>query len=491
MNCSGDNILTNEEVLVEIEKFDELIKSLNNLDDFQGNTGALVALLSRLSQVFHGSITSKTNFYFRTLTPLEIKSFINCTYRPIKGYISILELYNLWEPEENIEKRRKSKSMYSMTKELCDGIRTLENLLYTSQQDDTLYATSISQISELATVANSVVDFFNDEEEKNNGQYFYYLILPDFFCDVHTNDISGLNRDQSKISIMYIPTSLLGNDINAAKAIVSHEIAHQVGSLSRKRKLRFNCLIKSFLTYVFSSAFALEDEELDNDFASIVDKFVAAISKTVCEYLLDFDPYMYYLGAIQDVLQTTDYLLYLFDPNRFRDDLTVKKDICSNWKNEFLNLSDKQRNKIYSWLNNWLNTHLFHNKSQDLDSIVELLYNRLENYCEALIDDGKAYEEYVDYCSAVIQSFSESYADLRMIEYHNIKSFEEYVRIYEKCNLSFELNKNYECDFRSNAVRHYFNAVQNHDFSIERVSMFIINMAQEILNDYIIACSFK
>lgn len=500
MNLITENNPTVQETLEKINTLDELIQKLKNareIDRNSNNTKILLELLSRLSKVFHSSFSLEKNPYNKQLTYMEIYSFINCIYKPIEGYISILSSYQLWSPEQNIEKLRKSKLLHKMTKELCDGIRILEDILYNFRLDKLLYGVSISQISELATVANSIVDKFNDNTEKTRGQFFYYLILPDFFCDVHTVDISCLKKDESKLSIMYIPLNLLKKDLFPAKAIMCHEIAHQVGSYYRNREIRLKCLIKSFITYIFCSSHSIKMENIDfdEDFDCIIDMFAEIFSKSIVQELLSFEDEennkndIYYLGGLRDILESTDYLLSLFDFKNYKEAYLIRDDICHQLKAEFKKLSTPQKDKICSWLDHWYNSSLFGNHDVNSDFIVAALYNRLKNHCEVLLEKGSIYQEYVDYCSAVMQAFSESYADLRMIEHYNIENFDDYVMICDRCKLNFKPNDSLEFGFRKNVVECYFNAeTYSNDASPKSFSSYVMINTQNILNGYIMAC---
>lgn len=281
-----------------------------------------------------------------------------------------------------------------------------------------------------------------------------FLIAPDFRQDIYVRSVShGLNKS-GHILIMYLNEKQFYNPV-AVMQVMCHEIAHHIGSASRKREHRAKTIFHVFADYILHVA-------VDTDWSEntpLLNVLSNIFGQTLFDqYNSDFNyrnkqnsaSECYYLNDIEQFLSSQHYLIALFD------DLLFTKKLRQAWTKGLCNTSfDTLSTRLDSTLNSTYITSLSmfpKTVSTAAQIAADTLISHIQRHFKKL--KGYSPEElntYYGFCKSIIGVYREAYADMKMVELLGITDAISYMDIL-KSNIGDSLGDNYTQLLRYTAV---------------------------------------
>lgn len=308
-----------------------------------------------------------------------------------------------------------------------------------------------------AAVAHCVSSRLNDDKKRT----FSFLIAPDFRDDIHVRPISQSTADWNDSTVH--PNKLLIINLDEESfykpsivvELICHEVAHHVGTASRKRSERADFIFKAVAMYVILVTLPLPDSQTDG--AALLADVLGKLLKEKYEgYNRKYsdDHSLYYTTDIARFLSEMQAIRVCFVDPTFKESLRIEiSEALSHMTSSFLEKMaksmDKSMNtKYYSPLLKTEDT-----KEAAYDLMARKIVMKMEqDIYEIFLEFEKGDSTLLcSYCEDLLQAYSEAYADLRMIEILGIKSVENYCEIAQRY-LSHKRTSTLQKCLRFNAV---------------------------------------
>ena len=288
------------------------------------------------------------------------------------------------------------------------------------------------------SITNALMDSSQIERQFVVPSYSF-LIVPDFRKDIYVRHIPELTNelppdalekimDDYQLLIMHLPEERYYTPKEAI-AVMCHEIAHRVGSVSRKREFRVKSIFQASAFYWIYLTFpnVLTDES-KNDLANTLgDLFFDEYTKHSSIHP-DYQEFYYRLERIEEFLDNTNYLETFASDRLFSESLinswvgkiektTIFSDLCclyfSKQKTSYITELEKENRK-----------RLF------LPTLAGWVFNEFQKTIHrSLVVQTR---ETSQWFRTLIGTYREAYADFKMIELLDMDK-NEYTRILEIC----------------------------------------------------------
>ena len=265
----------------------------------------------------------------------------------------------------------------------------------------------------------------NISEAVSHDSLYYYMITPDYRSDIN---VLPLHIDYEEdtlrhIAIIHLPERFF-YDPQSAMMLLSHEVAHYEGN--RKRELRAQSifhLIGMFLL-LETKLFPLEDH---TDKIITNTTLLGALSYELGDYIFErFQKQgnkpnrgiQFHLSDISDFLLEIDYGLYLFFQKETRHEIAYRWKYCLKSVNFYdseqlnavrliLNYCDQKENSSY-----FSSLCDIDKIDSSFEPLSQFLSEELFEVANASLPEDASV--FVQKCEMVIQTFSESFADMQM-----------------------------------------------------------------------------
>lgn len=450
-----------------------IIKKLNNLKN--SDVQAMIAVLTEIVYQLNQKSNNKSKCVVCEDTTND---FCLCIKEPLEGYMNIVTTQD------------KVKNIYEFTQKLSHEIYKVF-LLIDRDANNTHHPKNslIHILANLNSQAQKIICKLTDSSEKK--QKFSYFIIPGTVANAYTDDISLQDADKSKVSVMYIPEDLLSNyqpNKTLLHSIITHEISHQVGSQMRFRKERVRYLINCFLSYLLFTAFPV-NKKSTKLYTKLIEQLCKDMAEVVLKQYYEYFPQKpnEYLLNMQKFLKETQILLSLIT----HDEDLSKGFICPTqnaWDQTFKKITSIDKKYCIRFATKYCHVPLSRSEDVDETCIGQLLFQHFQQFCRNIkITNEKQLADYVSFCGIIMNSFSESYADLRMIELMNIQSYQKYQKIYQYKKENQE-NSDYETLLRDNAAKIHFEKKPKTNLKHEIRMGYVCDSVQKYLTQYLVQC---
>lgn len=308
----------------------------------------------------------------------------------------------------------------------------------------------------------SIVKKLNDGHRS-----FSFLISPDFRNDIHVKPISGrtqypqkrdghyISSHPNKLSIIYLDEEKIYNP-NRLLALLCHEVAHYVGDASRKRKERAKSIFNSIAMYLLCTMTSLSiDYVRKEDIDALAEELGALILN---RYEISHpDSQKYLITDLSRFLNDEQAIHSAFSDPKFKTELRasfceiiyeIKYDEDVHSFNIFLDRLS------YTYTSDYITKLIGDEKTRHAG--VELLAGQIVHKLEDSVyeafqsEDEKQAVHLGKFSEILLQSYSEAYADLRMIELLGERDFSFY---YEIAEAYLDSDNEVQKELRFNSIR--------------------------------------
>ena len=406
------------------------------------------------------------------------EEFVLSVFHSFTEYLRfVAEMMDEEKTKQNIEDSgHKREKLYTFQKSYLQALNMLAHSTMHSERqfiqapafNVTIFDVPPKLLAFYAGVAYKVTELLNDEIQDEEKRTYSFLFSPDFRSDIYVQPISEEGYG-SKLLIIYINEQMFYNP-EVVIQTMCHEIAHHVGKNARCRKERAEFMLECIGGYLIYTLLPINDPKLVKDMAK------AFREEVMTNYERWFDPIgekgrKYFLTSISSFLIAQDYLCSLIKSVDFQKKLWIKW-----WKvlNEYdvLNLAEKLDKTMCS---GYLQKMYQNNKTKEAavrqlaNELPKLLWAKIQKWTSVQPEGAKADSDtgqmprntYFRFCECILQTFSEAYADLRMLDVLEIDRWEDYIKLLEtNLKLVGSIKDNWDIQeyLRGSAVLAYFKA---------------------------------
>lgn len=356
--------------------------------------------------------------------------FVISVLPSLQSYIELLD--ELFETEEN-QKTFSSKIMY--TPQIY--FRALNTLALCTMhnerqfiQSPAFHATYFDIPPKLLAFYNALADdivlAFSPQDEK----IYRFILVPDYRDDIVVTPIEIETKQDPKnhLAVVSLHESLFYNPIKAI-AVLCHEIAHHVGD--RKREKRAEYIFQAVGIHLLKNTSHCTSEKVDcfgNSLLELLSQGFCVCLKEILDLrgrgILRGIPYI--LEGISDFLNEVDYgFMLIYDPE-------FSARLSRIWKTQLTeNLAEPHSKvrtafaQVMKKIDHTLHSKIASGEDGAVEYAVDIFIRSLVTELYYLKDSwemGKTFTgvnfltEYACSCQNIIQAFSETYADYRMLD---------------------------------------------------------------------------
>lgn len=278
-----------------------------------------------------------------------------------------------------------------------------------------------------SALSDDIVQILSSEEEKS----YRFLLIPDYRDDIVVTQLEfDTERDPQKhLAVVSLHESLFYEPVKAI-AVLCHEIAHYVGD--RQREWRAKYIFQAVGVYLLKNTRPFVCESPEREFRG---SLLELLSQGFCDCmkeLLDMNqcgarrniPYI--LQGVSDFLNQTDYGYSLFfDPN-------YSARLGEIWRAQLIEKlvvhADERIREDFSaamkGIGGTLQSEMFKDWSGRAEYAIDVFIRSLLSELCRIKDEWKLgeifigtsiWKDYVRSCQNIIQAFSETYADFKML----------------------------------------------------------------------------
>lgn len=277
-------------------------------------------------------------------------------------------------------------------------------------------------------VANEVVE----KLKTNEDAYYRFIITPDYRKDINVVplEVSETENLNEHLAVIYLCERYFYDPQNAI-SLLCHEIGHYVGNRHRKERARliFRSICFKLLNYTKASEIQENHQYLLNG-----ESVICLLVDSLAEYLMElFESFSktpiqkieFHLKDVSNFLQNINFGHDLFINAIWRETIIARWIEALRGKIIDSDIRHKEIGIFLAGIQTPLNsTHLTNMFAADpeCDFILETIARQIAAYVKGIkaqwteLNYEQSSKRYVAYCENVIQSFSETFADLQMVE---------------------------------------------------------------------------
>ncbi len=376
------------------------------------------------------------------------EEFVLSVFHSFAEYLRLVaEMMHGEKSEQNIESSGKKREMlYTFQKNYLQAVNMLAHSTMHSERqfiqapafNVTIFDVPPKLLAFYAGVAYKVTELLNDEIQDEEKRTYSFLFSPDFRSDIYVQPISEEGYG-SKLLIIYINEQMFYNPPVVIQTMC-HEIAHHVGNKARHRKERAKFMLECICGYLIYALLPINEQELVRPMAEAFQE----------EVMKDYERWFdlggekgreYFLTSVASYLKTQDYLYQLIENAAFQNRLwqvwgkvlsehdvsglvkKLDKTMCSGYLQRMYAEKETKEAAV----------------RQLAGELSSLLWTEMRKWISIQPTVAKAdaetgqmpHQKYYHFCQCILQTFSEAYADLRMLDVLQIDRWEDYIKLLE------------------------------------------------------------
>ena len=356
--------------------------------------------------------------------------FLLCVLEPLIGYVKYVKYVENSEMQHSLPEDWDSK-IRELTRSLTMAINLVS---HSTMHSDRVFIQAPSFQVQLfdvppkllafyAAVTHEITKYLRDKAE----QEFYFLFNPDFRKDIHVKRISPGGPKGNHVSVIYLSEKILYHP-DAVIALLCHEIAHQVGTVARRRKERAEYIFTAIAGFLLAPL--LSDVDL-------LEKLSKGMGKVLLELYQKSEQSEqegeYYLESISDWIRKEDFLQgYILDSQAFYDE------VLKTWVESFCNEISDEKYKVLADPGNVLGITRYEKLEVEarISVCLRLFLEKFKMISNLQYLDnqkkGVSLKKRYDLFNYTIDAYREAYSDLKMVELLGIDRRERYEELLQQ-----------------------------------------------------------